>query len=300
MKPTAQLRKLLERNELLIAPGAPNAITARLIQNAGFPVVYVSGAGISNTQMGLADMGLLTMSEMVSQIRYITNIVQIPVIADADTGYGNAINMQRTMREYENAGVAAIQIEDQVTPKRCGHFEGKQIVTKDEMVGKIKAALDARVDSDLVIIARTDARQTDGLQEAIERSQAYVEAGADMIFLEAPESSKELELITKHVKAPLVANMVEDGKTPILSAQALQDMGFKLVIYANMANRISIKAIQAGLEHLRNNGSSIGLEDRMITMKERGELTDLPRLQELEQKYLYLLNLTLCSAAILG
>ncbi|MDB5055032.1 MAG: carboxyvinyl-carboxyphosphonate phosphorylmutase [Bacilli bacterium] len=288
MKPTTQLRKLLERNELLIAPGAPNAITARLIQNAGFPVVYVSGAGISNTQMGLADMGLLTMSEMVSQIRYITNIVQIPVIADADTGYGNAINMQRTVREYENAGVAAIQIEDQVTPKRCGHFEGKQIVTKDEMVGKIKAALDARVDPDLVIIARTDARQTNGLQEAIERSQAYVEAGADMIFLEAPESSKELELITKHVKAPLVANMVEDGKTPILSSQALQDMGFKLVIYANMANRISIKAIQAGLEHLRNNGSSIGLEDRMITMKERGELTDLSRLQELEQKYLYL------------
>lgn len=284
---TTVLRNLLKEDSIIIAPGTPNAITARLIENAGFKVVYVTGAGIANTQLGVADVGLVTMSEMVNQIRYITNAVNIPVIADADTGYGNALNMERTVREFEQAGVAGIQIEDQVTPKRCGHFEGKQIVSTIEMVNKIKVCADTRKDEDLVIIARTDARAVLSLQEAIERANTYAEAGADMIFVEAPQSREELQEIANNVKVPLVANMVEHGKTPILPAQTLKDMGYKLVLYANMPMRISIKGMQEALQYLNENGSSIGIENRMITMKERNALTRLKYYQELENKYLF-------------
>jgi 2,3-dimethylmalate lyase len=288
MKMTSRFRELLKNNEIIIAPGAPNALMARLVERAGFPVIYASGAGIANMQFGFADVGLVTMTEVVNQVKNIANAVNIPVIADADTGYGNALNVIRTVREFEQAGAAAIQLEDQIAPKKCGHFEGKQIVSLEEMVGKIKAAADARRDKDFVIIARTDARAVSSFEEAIHRSKAYKEAGADMIFLEAPQSKSELEEAAKRINAPLVANMVENGKTPIQSAGVLEEMGYKLVLYANMGMRVSIQAMQGALMHLKDHGSSNGLEDRMITMKERNALTDLSYYQDLEKNYLTL------------
>lgn len=281
---TSKFRELLKSDEIIIAPGAPNALIAKLVERAGFPVIYVSGAGIANTQLGIADVGLVTMTEVVNQVKYICNAVNIPVIADADTGYGNALNMIRTVREFEQAGAAGIQIEDQVAPKKCGHFEGKQLVSLEEMVGKIRAAVDARVDPDFVIIARTDARAVSSLEEAITRSDAYLEAGADMIFLEAPQSRDELKEVAKRIDAPLVANMVEHGKTPIISKEDLESMGYKLVLYANMAMRVGVKAMEKSLEHLRKEGTSDGLD--MITMKERNEITELDYFKGLESKYL--------------
>lgn len=282
---TSRFKELLKKDEIILAPGAPNALIAKLIERAGFPVVYVSGAGIANTQLGIADVGLVTMTEVVNQVKYICNAVNIPVIADADTGYGNALNVIRTVREFEQAGAAGIQIEDQVAPKKCGHFEGKLLVSLEEMVGKIKAAADARTDKDFVIIARTDARAVSSFEEAIERSKAYLKAGADMIFLEAPQSRSELAEAAKRINAPLVANMVEDGKTPIIPKEELESMGYKMALYANMAMRVGVKAMENSLTYLKREGISEGLD--MITMKERNELTELDKFKELELEYLY-------------
>ena len=289
MKMTSRLRELLKQDEIIVAPGAPNAMIAKLIERAGFPVVYVSGAGVANTQLGIADVGLVTMTEIVNQIKYITNAVNVPVIADADTGYGNALNVIRTVREFEQAGAVAIQLEDQVAPKKCGHFEGKLLVSLEEMVGKIKT-VDTRIDEDFVIIARTDARAVSSFEEAIERSNAYLEAGADMIFLEAPQSKSELEEAAKRINAPLVANMVENGKTPIIPKEELESMGYKMVLYANMAMRVGVKAMEESLAYLKRHGNSDGID--MITMKERNEITDLNKFKQLELKYLDLLEKT--------
>jgi methylisocitrate lyase len=284
--PGSILRDLLKSPEILIAPGAHNAFTAKIIEQAGFKAVYMTGSGAAMDLLGLPDLGFLTMSEMVAHARNIVQATSLPVIADADTGYGNALNVMRTVREYEGAGVAGLHIEDQVAPKRCGHFSGKEVISREEMIGKIKAALDSRRDQNLVVIARTDARAVLGLQEAIERGVAYAEAGADMIFVDAPESAEELSLIARSIPAPLMANLSEGGKTPLLSAQELQDMGYKLVIYPRSAAGAAAKAIQELMAVLKRDGTTEKYLDRIISFEGRNQITGLAYYRELDKKYL--------------
>jgi len=284
--PMALLRKILQGPEILIAPGAHNAFTAKIIEQAGFKAVYMTGSGAAMDLLGSPDLGFLTMSEMVAHARNIVQATSLPVIADADTGYGNALNVMRTVREYEGAGVAGLHIEDQVAPKRCGHFSGKEVISREEMIGKIKAALDSRRDQNLVVIARTDARAVMGLQEAIERGVAYAEAGADMIFVDAPESAEELSLIARSIPAPLMANLSEGGKTPLLSAQELQDMGYKLVIYPRSAAGAAAKAIQELMAVLKRDGTTEKYLDRIISFEGRNQITGLAYYRELDKKYL--------------
>ncbi len=283
--PSRRLRTLLRERAPILAPGAPNALTARIIADCGFEVIYASGAGVANWSFGVPDLGLVSMSDMAGEVARICAAVEIPVIADADAGYGNALNVARTTREFERAGAAAIQIEDQVEPKRCGHFDGKSVIPAAEMVEKIKAAADARFDHDLVLIARTDARAVDGLDAAIDRAHAYREAGADVIFVEAPADEGELQRIGAEIPGPLVANIVEGGKTPTASLAELGEMGFALVLYANFAPRTAMKAMQDGLRFLKQNGSSAGYEDKIVTMAERNRLTGMADWRALEARH---------------
>ncbi len=284
---TQRLRQLLAEPGAVTIPGVYSALTARLAEQVGFPVLYATGAGIANNVLGLADVGLLSMKEVLDQVNYIVNAVGVPVIADADTGYGNALNVFRTVKEFEKAGVAAIQIEDQVMPKRCGHFAGKQVVSVQEMLGRVRAAVDARADSNLVIIARTDARAPLGIQEAIERAEMYIEAGADMTFVEAPRTREELELVGSRLggRVPQLVNLMEGGATPLYELAELERMGFKLVLYANSALRAGLAAMRDVLTHLRKNGSNIGIQDRLLSKGERDSLTGLPWINEFQEKY---------------
>ena len=285
MSYAADLRELLKRAGLVIAPGAYDGLTARLVELAGFQVVYATGAGISNSQLALADAGLITMNEMLDQVRKMTGAVKIPVICDIDTGYGNAVNLYRTVHEFIRGGAAAVQIEDQVFPKKCGHFDGKQLIPYEESVQKIRAAVDARGQHPLVIIARTDAIAVDGLDEALRRATAYHDAGADALFVEAPRTRDELAEIGRRLPGLKIANIVEGGRTPIVPAAALAEMGFKMAIYANLVLRSSVKAIQASLEHLRANGDTSAILDRLITMDERARVTQKDFLDSLEKRY---------------
>lgn len=270
-----------------MAPGAHDAFTAKIIeQTGGFQAVYMTGSGAAMSLLGEPDIGLLTMTEMVTHARNLANAVSLPVIADADTGYGNAINVVRTIREYERAGVAAIHLEDQITPKKCGHFEGKQVVSQNEMVGKIKAAVDAREDPDFVLIARTDARAVLGLEEAIKRAQAYIKAGADAIFVEAPQSLEELKIIGRSIKAPLLVNMDEGTKTPLLKVQELEEMGYKIVIFPRSAPSAAARTIQELMQLLKETGTTQGFSKRIVTFEGRNLITGLARYREMEQKYL--------------
>jgi len=282
------LRNLLKEPGIIVAPGAYDALTARIIElTGGFQAIYMTGSGVSMSLTGQADVGLLTMTEMVTQAKNINMAVSLPVIADADTGYGNAINVRRTVQEYERAGIAAMHIEDQVTPKRCGHFEGKQVISQTEMVGKIQAAVEARESDDsIVIIARTDARAVLGLDEALRRARAYVDTGAEVIFVDAPQSLQELEIIAESIKAPLMLNMTEGGKTPILSIRELEEMGYKIVIFPRSASNASIKAIQEVMKLLKETGTTKGFADQMITFEERNQILGLPEYEEMEKKYL--------------
>ncbi len=284
--PGSILRSLLKEPEILIAPGAHNAFTAKIIEQAGFHAVYATGSGAAMDLLGLPDLGFLTMTEMVAHARNIVQATRLPVIADADTGYGNALNVMRTLKEYERTGVAGVHIEDQVAPKRCGHFAGKEVISREEMIGKIKAALDARDDPGLVIIARTDARAVLGLDEAIERGIAYSRAGADMIFVDAPESTDELRTIAKSIPVPVMANISEGGKTPLLDAGELQEMGYRLVIYPRSAAGAAAKAIQDLMAVLKRDGSTKNFLDRIVSFEGRNRITGLAHYQELERKYL--------------
>jgi 2-methylisocitrate lyase-like PEP mutase family enzyme len=285
MSYASDLRQLFKRDGLVIAPGAYDGLTARLVELAGFSVVYATGAGISNSQLALADVGLITMNEMLDQVRKMTGAVKIPVICDIDTGYGNAVNLYRTVQEFIRAGAAAVQIEDQVLPKKCGHFEGKQLIPFDESVQKIRAAVEARGQHELVIIARTDAIAVEGLDEALRRARAYHDAGADALFVEAPRTRDELVEIGRSLPGVKIANIVEGGRTPIVPAATLTEMGFKIAIYANLVLRSSVKAIQMSLEHLRANGDTNAIVDRMITMEERARVTQKEFLDSLEKRY---------------
>jgi 2-methylisocitrate lyase-like PEP mutase family enzyme len=285
MSSAADLRRLLTRDGLLIAPGAYDGLTARLVELGGFEVVYATGAGISNSQLAVADVGLITMNEMLDQVRKMTGAVKIPVICDIDTGYGNAVNLYRTVQEFIRSGAAAVQIEDQTVPKKCGHFEGKQLIPFDESVQKIRAAVEARGRHELVIIARTDAIAVEGLDEALRRAKAYHDAGADALFVEAPRTRDELAEIGRRLPGVKIANIVEGGRTPIVPAADLTAMGFKVVIYANLVLRSSVKAIQASLAHLRATGDTSAILDRMITIEERARVTQKDFLDSLEERY---------------
>jgi 2-methylisocitrate lyase-like PEP mutase family enzyme len=261
-------------------------MVARLVEMAGFPAVYMTGYGLSASLIGQPDIGLMTMTEMAAEAARMVAAVNIPVIADGDTGYGGVLNVVRTVREYERAGVAAIQIEDQVLPKRCGHMEGKQLVPTVEMVAKLKAAIHARRSPELVIIARTDARAVNGFADAAERAQAYAEAGADVIFFEAPQSLDEIKTVAKTIGKPLLANLVEHGKTPFLTGEQLAALGYKIVIYPNSALYTATKAVQDMLAVLKRTDSTEECSDRMVKFPQFNEMIGLNAVRELEKSFL--------------
>jgi 2-methylisocitrate lyase-like PEP mutase family enzyme len=279
------MRRLIERPGYTVAPGAYDTLTARLVEGAGFEAVYLTGGGYSRAN-GYPDLGLLTLAENVRFIGLTVEAVGIPVIADADAGFGNALNVIRTVREYEKSGVAAFHLEDQVSPKKCGHYEGKQVVGTAEMVGKIHAAVDARRDHDLVIIARSDARAVEGLQAAIDRVNAYLEAGADVGFVEAPQSEEELRSVGREVKGPALVNVFEGGKTPMLRASELAAMGFRLGIYPSQTQRAAIRAAQQVLRVLKEDGDTRRIEAQLATFEEREEAVGTARWLGLERKYM--------------
>ncbi len=285
MSRNQRLRRLIAREEILIAPGVYDAYLARCVERAGFEAVYMTGAGVSQSRLGVPDLGLLSFTEMLDQAGRIADAVELPLIADADTGYGNAMNVARTVRAYERAGVSACHIEDQQMPKRCGHFDEKRVVAQKEMTSKIKAALDARTDPDFVIIARTDARTVEGLEAALERANAYAETGADMIFVESPLSEEELGVIGQTVKAPLLANMVESGKTPVLPAERLQALGFSVVIHPGSIGRFIGKQLEGFLEQFRTDRSTLSQLDQMLTFAEQNEIVDLEGYLERAKRY---------------
>ena len=285
MKKTTRLRQLIEREELLIAPGAYDPYLARCVQAAGFEAVYMTGAGVSHAALGMPDLGLLTFSEMVDRAWRIADAVELPLFADADTGYGNALNVIRTVKAYERAGVAGLHLEDQEMPKKCGHFDEKKVIPLDEMLGKLKAALDARQDPDFIVIARTDARTALGFDEAIERAQAFAEVGVDMVFVESPTSEAELERVGASVNKPLLANMVETGKTPILPAERLQALGFSAVIYPGALGRFIGKQVLEFLRVFRAEGSTASQMERMLSFAEQNEIVGLSEMKALADRY---------------
>lgn len=277
-----KLRDLLAGKEILLAPGAFDGLGAKLIERAGFPLVYATGGGIARS-MGLPDLGLLSCTEVLQRVREIVHSTSLPVIADADTGYGSAVNVVRTVREFEEAGVAGFHIEDQIFPKRCGHYEGQSLISSEEMAGKIQAAVNARQDPQTVIIARTDARSVYGLEEAISRARLFLQAGADAIFIEAPRAVEEVEAIAREIKAPLVYNMTESGKSPMLPVAKLAELGFKIVLFPSDLQRAFIGAAKRVLEaRLKGEVSSL---DGMGSFKERDDLVDLNHYLELEKRY---------------
>ncbi|MEH7274041.1 isocitrate lyase/PEP mutase family protein [Neobacillus vireti] len=281
-------QKLLREPGSFILPGAYDAMSAKLIEETGFKAIYATGAGISNAQLGWADVGLTSLKEVVDIVARMADVTNVPIVVDGDTGFGNAINVIRTVKEFERAGVAAIQMEDQVSPKKCGHFNGKDVISKEEMVGKIKAALDARKDENLAIMARTDAIATNGLEDAIDRAFAYYEAGADIIFVEAPNTIEELRQITSSLKGiPQVINLVEGGKTPLISLKEAEEIGFKIMLCANTALRSAIKGITESLRILKEEGSQENLLPLICTWEERQSLFKLDQIKEWEKKYLY-------------
>lgn len=287
MHAAKRLRELLREPGIIVAPGAYDAISALIIQREGFPAVYLTGAGVTGGLLGMTDVGLITMSELVQVARNVAFAVNIPVVSDADTGFGNPINVRRTVREFGRAGVAAIHIEDQVWPKRCGHFEGKSVIPIIDMQQKIRAACEARENPEFVIIARCDAIAVEGFEPALTRGEAYVEAGADMLFMECPRTLKEVEEIARRFrdKIPLFFNMADTGKTPYIPAQTLGEMGYKMVIYPGAARLAAVKAITEVMRELKRTGSTAGAKDKMISFAEWTELTGLPQVQAMESRY---------------
>jgi 2-methylisocitrate lyase-like PEP mutase family enzyme len=287
MNKCKDFQKLLQEPGSFILPGAYDAMSAKLIEETGFKAIYATGAGISNAQLGWADVGLTSLKEVVDIVARMADVTNIPIVVDGDTGFGNAINVIRTVKEFERAGVAAIQMEDQVSPKKCGHFSGKEVISKEEMVGKIKAALDTRKDDNLAIMARTDAIAVNGVEDAIDRAFAYYEAGADIIFVEAPNTIEELRQITSSLKGiPQVINLVEGGKTPLISLKEAEEIGFKIMLCANTALRSAIKGITESLRILKEEGSQENLLPLICTWEERQSLFKLNQIKDWEKKYL--------------
>jgi carboxyvinyl-carboxyphosphonate phosphorylmutase len=280
------LRRLLDSGEMVLAPGCYDALGARLVEESGFSAVYMTGFGSAASRLGRPDVGLMTLSEMVDNARRIVEAVDVPVIADADTGYGNPINVIRTVREYEAAGVAAIHIEDQVTPKKCGHMEGKEIVPTGEMASKVAAAVAARRSSDFLIIARTDARAVEGLDRAVERARHYRESGADVLFIEAPQSTDEIETIAGTFSdVPLLFNYAEGGKTPPVSHEFLRDLGFSLVIFPISTLLAATAAMRSVLGEIKAKGSPIDVLPSMLRFEAFLEFIGISEIRELERRF---------------
>ena len=279
------LREILNKREAVLLPGAANALAARIIEDLGFKAVYVTGAGITNTFLGSPDIGLISMTELVNHVSAMRDAVALPLIVDADTGFGNALNVARTIKALERSGANAIQLEDQEFPKRCGHFSGKSVIDCAEMVQKIHAAVDARDDADLIIIARTDALASHGFEGAIERAAAYIEAGADMTFVEAPKTEDEIAEIPRRLRAPQLINVVSGGLTPTIGLRELEAFGFSMILYANAALQASIAGMQNVLKHLKAHGTLEGVSAQLASFDERQRLVRKLRFDELEQKY---------------
>ena len=279
--------KSIIKTETLLAPGIYDALSGLIAEQSGAKAVYLSGASIAYTRFGRSDIGLVSVSEVHDTLAAVTDRIKIPIIVDADTGFGNALNVQRTVRSFERAGAAAIQIEDQSFPKRCGHLDGKVLIKKDEMVGKVKAAVDSRKTNDTLIIARTDARAAEGLQEAIDRAHAYHEAGADVLFIEAPRSVDELKLIRKSfdLNIPLLANMVEGGKTPVKTANDLKSLGFNIVIFPGGAVRAATFQLQEYYAGLLKNGSNSEFSKKMHNFDSLNSVIGTPELLKIGKKY---------------
>ncbi len=285
-RPAPRLRQLLAGGDPVLAPGAYDALSARLVEEAGFPAVYLTGFGTAASHLGRPDVGLLTMTEMVDQARRIAAAVDLPVIADADTGYGNPVNVVRTVHEYERAGVAALHLEDQEAPKKCGHIEGKRLVPPADMVAKIEAAVAARSNPDLVLIARTDARAVEGLSSALERARRYRDAGADVLFVEAPQSEEEIETVATTLSdVPLLFNWAEGGKTPPVSRERLAELGFRIVIFPVGALLAATRAVREVLAAIRETGTPGPVLERVVPFGEFLDLIGLPEIRELEQRF---------------
>jgi carboxyvinyl-carboxyphosphonate phosphorylmutase len=277
MKTTTALRQLLRQPGIIVAPGAYDCLTAKLIEREGFPVAYMTGAGTAVTRVGKPDLGFASLTEMLANASAIASTISVPLIADADTGYGGALNVYRTVQEYERAGVAALHLEDQAFPKRCGHLEGKEVVPLAEMVVKLRAACDARTDEDLVIIARTDALAVTGLDDTLRRCAAYAEAGADVLFVEALRTQAEIDRVRREVEVPLLYNFVEHGKSPLLPVPQLEALGFKMVIFPGSLMLSVYTLAQRILREIRQHGTTAHL------LGEMGSVVDLFNLMGMQE-----------------
>ena len=284
VRPTTRLRQLITDGDVVVAPGVYDGLSARLAARAGFPALYATGGGIARS-MGYPDLGLLSPREIVDRLANIVEQAGVPVIADADTGYGNALNVRRAVREFERAGVAAFHLEDQTFPKRCGHYDDKTVVPTEEMVQKLRAARDALADPDLVLIARTDALAVEGLDAAIARAQAYYAAGADVIFVEAPTSEAEIETIARRVAAPKLINMFQGGKTPLVPLARLRDLGYRIVIIPSDLQRAAIRAMEDTLAAIARDGNSGAVADRLASFTDRETAVDTAGWLELDRRY---------------
>ena len=268
MRPTTKLRQMLREPGIIVAPGAYDCLTAKIIQREGFPAVYVTGAGTSMSRLGYPDLALATLTEMVATAADITATVEIPVIGDGDTGYGSILNIQRTVRQYQRAGVAGFHIEDQEFPKRCGHLDNKRVIPQSDMVQKIRAAVDARTDDDFVIIVRTDAIAVTGWDDTMSRCEAYVEAGADVLFIEALRTREEMERAARSFDVPLLYNFVETGKSPLIPTPELERIGFKLVIFPVSAMLTVCNVVAHLMRELKSQGTTAHLMDNMVSLVE--------------------------------
>ncbi|MGQ0652906.1 MAG: isocitrate lyase/PEP mutase family protein, partial [Betaproteobacteria bacterium] len=282
---TTKLRELLKRPGAIMAPGVADALNARLVKRHGFEAIYMTGAGTTAVRLGMPDVGLLTATEMIDNAGRIAEASGLPLIADADNGYGGVLNVRRTIQGYERAGVAGVHLEDQVIPKRCGHLAGKQVVPVEEAVAKIRAAADARTDPDFVIIARTDAIAVEGFEAALERAERYREAGADVLFVEAPNAEQLPKIAPRLKGAPLLYNMATSGRTPFLAKDEIERLGFKLIIYPNWVMLAAIKAASEVLRTLKNEGTIARLAPQVPSFKEFFDLVGMDEVQEMEARY---------------
>jgi 2-methylisocitrate lyase-like PEP mutase family enzyme len=278
-------RALLQPGAAVVLPGVSNALAARVVADLGFPAAYITGAGIANTFLGIPDNGLVTLTELAEHVMAISEIFPGPLMVDADTGFGNAMNMGRTVRLLERAGAGAIQIEDQVFPKRCGHFDGKEVIPAAEMVAKVRAAADARRDAHLLIVARTDAIAVEGFEAALERARAYREAGADVTFVEAPQTPEQIAEIPRRLPWPQIINIVLGGRTPELPNERLKDLGYAGVLYANVALQSALRGMQLALGALRRQGQIGDAGALAVDFAERQRLVGKPEFDALERKY---------------
>jgi 2-methylisocitrate lyase-like PEP mutase family enzyme len=284
MRATSRLRELLQAGRTIVAPGAYDGLSARLVEQAGFPAVYASGGAIARSA-GVPDMGLVSPDEIVHRLATMVEVVSVPVIADADTGYGNALNAQRAARAFERAGVAAFHIEDQTFPKKCGHYENKVLVSMREMAQKLHAVRDALTDPDFIVIARTDAIAVEGFNAAIDRARAYLDAGADMIFVEAPTSAAQIANIAKLLPGYKLINMFQGGKTPLLPVAQLEQLGYHIVIIPSDTQRAAIKAMQRVLAAITRDGSAAAMVDDMASFSEREAVVDTPAYLDRDRHY---------------